>query len=532
MMKKRLSGKRILRLSAIALALLLLLGAAVYAAFIQPNLEQETYIYKEETVLRGDVVQGVMESGSISMGETAVRFDVEVNTEEDEDEEDEEDEDYEDIRSLEIEEVFVVSGQRIKTGDPLFSFTEKSRKGVMKKLTLALTEKEIALSQARADYNSQVLEAKGTYDTSMLTANTASSLLDASVTQLQEEINGLQAQTAVLELEVNQCLEKLTEEDFTESLEDARTAYQKAKEKYEETSTHVSAAYTANYQSYTAAKQQYESLLSEQEEWEETVENNQKTILENNETILEKQSILEAKQADAQNTYDWNITQGQLAEEIYSYTKESLQSSVDSAQEACDSARETLEELSAFLGEEGVVYADGDGIVTNIYYEAGDKLTQSGTLLTYGKDGDYTVSIDVSEEDIAQISVGDSVQIVLEAYPEEKYTGTVSAVTTTKTSDYAKTVSYPVEILIEGDTQKLYGGMTAEITFVTDQVTDVLFVSRKAIVTQDGKSYVYVGEGEEKELKEVVTGFMNSTTAEIKEGLSEGDTVYIRSSAG
>ena len=205
MMKKRLSGKKRLRLCCFLTALFVLLGAAVYVAFIRPNLHRETYLYKEETVLRGDVVQGVMESGSISMGETAVRFDVDVNTEEDDDEEDEEDE--EDIRSLEIEKVYVVTGQRIKIGDPLFSITEKSRKGVIRKLTSALTEKEIALSKAQASYNSQVLEAGSTYDTSVLTADTASAQLEASVTQLNEEINGLQAQIAVLELEVKQCLE-------------------------------------------------------------------------------------------------------------------------------------------------------------------------------------------------------------------------------------------------------------------------------------------------------------------------------------
>lgn len=530
-MKKRPFSKRNLRLSCLILALLILFLTAVYTAVIKPNLPQETFLYKEETVTRGDVVQGVMESGSISMGETAVTFDVNVNTEED-DGEDDEDEDEEEIRYLEIEEVHVVSGQRIRTGDPLFSVTEKSREAVTRKLTSVLTEKEIALSQAKAEYNSQVLEAKSTYDTSMLTANTASSLLEASQTQLNEEINSLSAKIAVLELEVNQCLKKMTDEDFLESLSDAQTEYEKAKKKYEDTGTHVSAAYTANYQSYTAARKQYESLLSQKEEWEETIEENQKTIRENNEKIWEKQAILEAKQTDAQNTYDLNVTSGQLAKEIYSYTRESLQSSVDSAQEEWESAKETLEKLQEFVGDDGIVYADGDGIVTNISYEAGDRLTQTGTLLTYVKDGDYTVSIDVSEEDIARISIGDSVQIVFDAYPDEKYTGTVSAVTTTKTSDYAKTVSYPVEILIDSATEKLYGGMTAEITFVTDQVKDVLSISRKAIVTQDGKDYVYTGEGEEKELKEVVTGFTNSTTVEIKEGLSEGDIVYIRSNAG
>lgn len=515
-----------------AAALVFLIGAAVYTVFVKPNLSQEVWLYKEETVQRGDVVQGVMESGSVSMGETAVTFDVEVNTDEDEDDSSSDDEEEDDIRYLEIGEVYVVSGQRIQEGDPLFSITEKSRNAVLRKLQSVLAKKEIALSEARAEYNSQVLEAKSTYDSSMLTAGSASGQLSAQDTILKEEINGLSAEITVLELEVNQCLEKLTDEDFLESLGDAQTAYEKAKEKYEATDAHLSAAYTANYPSYSSARQQYESLLSQKEGWEDTISQNQKAIQENNEEILKKQSILDVKITDAKNTYDLNVSYGELAGEIYSYTKEALQSSVNSAQEEMEQARETLEALEEFVGEDGIVYADGDGLVTNIYYEAGDDLMQTGTLLTYVKETDYTVSIDVSEEDIADISIGDSVSIVFEAYPEEEYTGTVSSVTTTKTSDHAKTVSYPVEIMIDGSTERLYGGMTAEITFVTDQVTNVLYVSKKAVVAENGKTYVFTGSGEEKELTEVVTGFENSTTVEIKEGLSEGDSIYIKSSAG
>ena len=50
------------------LALVVLLGASVYTLFIQPNLSTETYVYKEETVVRGDLILGIMESGSLSLG--------------------------------------------------------------------------------------------------------------------------------------------------------------------------------------------------------------------------------------------------------------------------------------------------------------------------------------------------------------------------------------------------------------------------------------------------------------------------------
>lgn len=531
--KKKMSKKLIIRLAFAGLALLVLVGAAVYTVFILPLKNQETYVYKEEQVARGDVVQGVTESGNIELGQTYITYDVDVSLEEDDDDEDDDEEEEEEIHYLEIGEVYVVNGQRISEGDPLFFITEKSRNAVIKKLQSNVTKKEITLSNAKAEYNSSVLEAKSAYDSSMLAYNSASSQLDASNAQLNEEINGLYAKISVLELEINQCLEKLTDEDFLDSLEEAYEAYEKAKEKYEETDKSSVAAYTANYQSYTAAKSQYESLLSWKEEWEKTIADDQETIAENNEKIIKAQSLLETKQMDAQNTYELSRGTGELASDIYSYTVQSLQDAVDLAQAEYEEAQKLLADLEEFVGEDGIVYADGSGMVTNIYYEEGDDLVRTGSLLSYVKEDAYTVSIDVSEEDIADISIGDSVLIEFSAYPDESYEGTVIAVTTTKTSDHATTVSYPVEVRIEGDTKKLYGGMTANITFVTDSVSDVLYVSRKAIVKQDGKTWVYVGAGEEKELLEVTTGFENSTVVEITQGLSEGDVIYIRSvSAG
>ena len=61
------------------------------------------------------------------------------------------------------------------------------------------------------------------------------------------------------------------------------------------------------------------------------------------------------------------------------------------------------------------------------------------------------------------------------AYPDEIYEGTVSAITTSADSSYSTTVNYPVTVRIEGDTGRLYGGMTADITFVTDSIEAVSY---------------------------------------------------------
>ena len=83
---------------------------------------------------------------------------------------------------------------------------------------------------------------------------------------------------------------------------------------------------------------------------------------------------------------------------------------------------------------------------------------------------------------------------------------------------------------MEGELEQLYGGMTADVIFVTEEKEDVLYVSRKAIVEENGKTYVYrktaLGG---KELAEVETGITNGVDIEILSGLEEGDTIYLAS---
>lgn len=93
------------------------------------------------------------------------------------------------------------------------------------------------------------------------------------------------------------------------------------------------------------------------------------------------------------------------------------------------------------------------------------------------EEGSYVILMDVSEEDIPAIQVGDSVAIVMNAYEGEKWTETVSAINTSVSENYAATVSYPVTAQIEGDTTRLYGGMSADVTFVTKEADEVLYVS-------------------------------------------------------
>ena len=48
--------------------------------------------------------------------------------------------------------------------------------------------------------------------------------------------------------------------------------------------------------------------------------------------------------------------------------------------------------LETFVGTDGIVYADGSGLITEVAYEAGDRLMNTGAMLSYVKEEDYTIT--------------------------------------------------------------------------------------------------------------------------------------------
>ncbi|MFR6053446.1 MAG: efflux RND transporter periplasmic adaptor subunit [Waltera sp.] len=260
-------------------------------------------------------------------------------------------------------------------------------------------------------------------------------------------------------------------------------------------------------------------------------------LSENESAITDLQNQLAAAQAkqkidklDTEETYQEAVITGQNAQTTYNATVEDLKETLQEAEETKEKREEQLQAFEDFVGSDGIIYATEDGVITEVSYEAGDRLTTTGALSSYATSDDMRISVDVTQEDIVDLKVGDAVDITFTAYPEDSYTGSILSINTTATSDYSNTVSYTVEISVEGELEQLYGGMTADVIFVTEEKEDVLYVSRKAIVEENGKTYVYrktaLGG---RELAEVETGITNGVDIEILSGLEEGDTIYLAS---
>ena len=147
-----------------------------------------------------------------------------------------------------------------------------------------------------------------------------------------------------------------------------------------------------------------------------------------------------------------------------SYTQ--AQMSKKNAQAAYD---QTLVDLSY-----AEIYSPIDGIVLDRAVEVGQTVAASfstPTLFTLANDlTKMQVEADVDEADIGQVKEGQRVTFTVDAYMEDSFDGTVSQIRMKPTTT-SNVVTYTVIIDAPNPDQKLFPGMTASVTIITEEQT-------------------------------------------------------------
>ena len=202
-----------------------------------------------------------------------------------------------------------------------------------------------------------------------------------------------------------------------------------------------------------------------------------------------------------------------------------LNETISKASRNVQLAQEKLNRLEQ-LAENPVLYALLDGVVTALNCQVGDTISNGKPLCILGELQDITLTVPVSAADIGSVSPGQKVDIYMDAYAEQKFTGTV----TERFLVANDNGDYPVTISIEPGGQMLLPGMKAYVTIILKEKIDVLTLSNKAITLENGQQYVLV-QDETGELvrKQVVTGFSDGRISEILDGLTENEVVLCRS---
>ncbi|MBR6626774.1 MAG: HlyD family efflux transporter periplasmic adaptor subunit [Lachnospiraceae bacterium] len=519
--KFKLSKKQ-KRILLIAAACLLVL-AACYTLFLAPLLREEKWIFKETTVEKGTLVMGITESGQLEYGVQSVTYDLDLSIT---DAEESEDEEETVSRYLEIERVYVAAGQRIQKGDSLIAFSKDSIEDVRKLLNSALADAKVARSEAQSEYDLAVLEAQSDYKAKTKAAEYAKETYSNTKATIENEILSLQLQITKSQNQVESLEDNV--DTAQENFNEAEQAYLEAKNSLEQADPQNAPWYRVVLQGYNSARTKYDNALSSLDRAKQSLSDNGVRITKLQTQLANAKAAREINNLTAEENYQTALLEGENAAILYDAELESLKSTLEEAQSKEQEISEQINAFETFVGEKGILYAEESGIVTEMVYEAGDELVNKGTILSYATMDAMTISVDVTQEDVVDLKVGDKVDILFSAYGEKEFGGTILEIDTTATSRNSNTVSYPVLIGVEGETTLLYGGMTADITFAKEKKDDVLYVSRNAVVEENGKSYVYIRQ-DKNARKQVETGLRNGVYVEILSGLEKGDVIYIAS---
>lgn len=177
------------------------------------------------------------------------------------------------------------------------------------------------------------------------------------------------------------------------------------------------------------------------------------------------------------------------------------------------------------------VTAPIDGTVNEVNIKNGDDLgslsSSTGgkvTPIIIGDLGTLQVSVDVSEVDITSISLGQKVEMTLDAIPGLNMTGKVSAIDSLGTNSQG-VINYTVTLDLDSLDPRLKPGMSVSASIITGVKMDVLLVPNSAVKSDTNGKYVQILENGAPVKKSVTVGASNATETEIKSGLNPGEAV-------
>lgn len=144
--------------------------------------------------------------------------------------------------------------------------------------------------------------------------------------------------------------------------------------------------------------------------------------------------------------------------------------------------------------------------------------------------GQLQASVNLTEIDVINIEPNQKVSLTLDAYPDKTFTGKVLSIDTDGSANSGVT-SYPVTILLDPTSVKIYSNMAINAQIITNIKNDIMLVPLSVVQTGSGQSIVQViKEGKVSDVL-VETGDSNDIQIEIISGINEGDLVVTSSTA-
>ncbi len=431
-------------------------------------------------------------------------------------------------RQLEIEQVYVEAGQEVEAGTPILKLTKESVDKIRTELSLDVTDAQLVYQQALTSQKQTETDAEGDYKMNALYAAYSRAEYDETISTLTEAVEKAEETLADTEEELAKAQEELAEKEAL--LAEEKKVLENALFTAEGTDKENALYWWIIAQQTAAdARQMTDTLEEEIGQLKEDMEEYSRQKTENETALALARKDLESGEITARGELDKRAYYAQNAQEIYDVAIEQSVFSTDTAREEYEKAVKKLEEFDSVIVEQ-VISADNSGVITEVYVAAGDTLTRNQDLISLNDYDEVTITVSVEEGDLEAAALGNTANVTLAAFEDEIFAGTVTEIGDAEIDSNTNKTMYSVTVTVSNTGDALYQDMTAEVTFVTDQVSEVLYVPVRTVTEENGESYVKVREKDGTVVRKKVTaGFSDGINIEIKEGLSEGETVLTES---
>jgi len=245
----------------------------------------------------------------------------------------------------------------------------------------------------------------------------------------------------------------------------------------------------------------YKALLEQQEA---AISTARATNLQQKATMVRaEQDLKRAEEMYAKKTISiQEYNAAQAAADVSKNTYESSLHEIERAQAGSSQARDQLSKTT--------VYSPIDGTVTILNSKLGERIVATGQFAgtEVMRVADLTkmqAVIDVNENDVPNVKVGDKVNVKIDAYGDRRFKGTVAQIgntgKTTGSGTQEEVTNFEVKINLDREDVLLRPGLSCTADIETNIVKDAVAVPMQAVTIRTGESNLSPEEIEKRKLK-------------------------------
>jgi len=169
-----------------------------------------------------------------------------------------------------------------------------------------------------------------------------------------------------------------------------------------------------------------------------------------------------------------------------------------------------------------LVFSPIDGYVAERTADLGEYVSPTTKVATIVRINPLRIRIDIPEQAIPEVTLGQSVSLTTSAWPDKNFSGRIARISP-NVSASSRTLS--VEADIENSSGVLKPGQFATVRILQQRSEPAVLIPARAVLTEAGVSRLFVIKNGHAEQRLVQLGQSESDLVEVKSGVTAGDQV-------